>query len=306
MVTNNLIDTLYFDEEITSPSTILWSKVAVIREASIIDHGGEVTSKVEVEKNDGSMSKGILRGELSKGDPIIVLPNGSAILGTEFSWIALRDAFEIACPIEEELGFYDTSGTPPSPKAYETLMELADTLHTRIEHHTPHPAGAYLHGASFGGKTTAKWHFILRWTTNYVSIELLNKRPIDKAVVIWVEADEFAEKAKNKAKFGQSMDWLNELSEVPILAIDDLDKLQISESVEVAFFGLIKRRIERRKFTIISSNMEAARFVNRFSIDRRQPILNRLHKFYKPIKFTRQTKQAEPQLSTGKPPPAPL
>lgn len=146
--------------------------------------------------------------------------------------------------------------------------------------------GLYLYGASFTGKTTSAYRFaeLFLAARSLYSIEGKERFYRSELPVVW-EADAFGDTAKAKAKTTTLTAWLESLTEPEVLILDDLDKFQFSESVGVALWGLIKRRIECRRFTLFTSNETAKQMAKRFKANS-EPFLNRLEQFYLPMKFT--------------------
>lgn len=182
-----------------------------------------------------------------------------------------------------QLNFYEKIHDPICSKAFYTTVKYAliagSNAYRNPQGEEPF-YGLFLHGSSFLGKTTAANLVRLIYCSFHAFIYQAGGN-----TPVWLEADTFGDTAKQKAKFTQLTAWLEELTEPDLLIIDDLDKFSVSESVEVALFGLLKRRIEARKFTVITANQSAPKIVQRFDSDRREPILNRLKKFFIPIHF---------------------
>ena len=217
------------------------------------------------------------------GNVVFDLPEG---FHSHFS-----DKLENVFPAPPAYSFYaHNTGTPPDPTSYGAFLKLAEQLHAKKTHGQESlPSGAFLFGKSFTGKTTSVMHFLIKWATLHtfkLGFHSSKEQNQFQLCYRWLEASEFAELAKNKAKYGQTMEWIAELVSVKILIIDDMDKFQLSESVEVAFFDVLKRRIEwGQGFTIITSNQSMEKFVSRFAYDRRAPIENRMRTFYRPFQF---------------------
>ena len=284
------IDDLQLDPEWFESDKIIFERLVTVesleKRTGEHQHGFDVKYRLIV---DESIETHFLSDVPKVGERGILMPNGRVMfnLPEGFSHSHSSDAFYNMFPDPPAYSLYSAiSAPPPDPIRYKAFLKLAEELHTNGD---SLPSGAFLFGKSFAGKTTSAMHFLIKWAT-FESFWYGLSSPEDRGKLrpcyTWLEASEFAELAKNKAKFGQTMEWISELVSVKFLIIDDLDKFQLSESVEVAFFDVLKRRIEsRRGFTVITSNQSLEKFVRRFAYDRRLPIENRLRKFYRPFKF---------------------
>ena len=190
---------------------------------------------------------------------------------------------------------YQDTANPLCIKGFARVSEVGFHIPSKdsIKHFPPESGlmascqGLFVFGDSYLGKTTS----VAALYNNYISMAAYHCANLGKfkpdCVPVFMEAHEFADLAKSKARVSQTKDWLNSLCQTDLLVLDDIDKFQISESVEVALFGLIKMRIERKKFTVITSNQAVDTLVNRFDLDRREALLNRFKVHYMPVRFTR-------------------
>lgn len=86
-------------------------------------------------------------------------------------------------------------------------------------------------------------------------------------------------------EFGEIDRYINNLAKLEVLCFDEVDKFRLSERVESEWFDLFERRIEKHSLTILISNVNVGRFVERFSDQYREPVERRLKEFFIPIQF---------------------
>lgn len=78
---------------------------------------------------------------------------------------------------------------------------------------------------------------------------------------------------------GTGVDWVRGLSRVPMLFMDDVDKVKLTERVESELFGLFERRIANCLPTIITTNATGNQLAERMDDLRGPAFVRRLQKF---------------------------
>lgn len=197
--------------------------------------------------------------------------------------------------------YYAEASAPLSPKAFGLVERIAMLLgitdSTVMSERAAREidlsrekdlCGLFLFGKSYLGKTTAAYRFAELYLAARILGRIENGEDVrhfgEELPVIW-EADAFGDTAKAKAKATTLAGWLDSLTEPEVLILDDLDKYQFSESVGTALFGMVKRRVEARKFTIFTANQNVLQISKRLLPDTREPFVNRMKAHFLPVKF---------------------
>ncbi len=134
--------------------------------------------------------------------------------------------------------------------------------------------GLVLHGNTGLGKTRSAW-------------ALLRRLSVDEGRrFIWMSSFVFSDKAVQAFRAGTAEQFINRLSETPILFLDDLGKSKITLRVGEALFEVIDRRTTNRRPTIITTNSVGDGLASRFEdAEAGSPAVRRLRDYFDAISF---------------------
>ena len=134
--------------------------------------------------------------------------------------------------------------------------------------------GLVLHGPTGQGKSRCAWLLLRREYEAGRSVRSLN------SASGLTYAAKFSESAKDAER------WIERLSEVDLLLLDDCFKAKLTDSFEAALFAVINTRTERQLPIIATLNDTGASLTERLSADRAPAMLRRLREFCDRIAFT--------------------
>ena len=182
--------------------------------------------------------------------------------------IVVRSWFERNCPIEFQKPF--------DPKLCKSLKATDEVMRWNFRD----GKGVVLYGETRHGKTRAVWRALQQLDKQGVKIEAWN-------------AEQWAMQCSRL--IGESMsaaiDWLNASSEVPVLFIDDIDKMTLTSRVQSELFYLINKRCADNKPMIITTNQVGKGLAAKFEIELGNALVERLRDpslFCDAIKFVGQ------------------
>ena len=93
---------------------------------------------------------------------------------------------------------------------------------------------------------------------------------------------------------GRGEAFVNRLTRVPVLFIDDVGKGRLTERVEAEFFHVIETRTSERLPTILTTNLNGDAFAATWSADRAQPLLGRFQEFFEVTTILRAEREVTP------------
>lgn len=135
------------------------------------------------------------------------------------------------------------------------------------------PAGLLLHGPSGKGKSRTLYMLAHReFKAGRKVLSINHGSAYDYAA-------KFSESARDAAR------WIDELSEVALLVMDDPFKSKLTDSYEQSLFTVIASRTERRVPILVSLNDTGASLLERLSVDRGAAMLRRLREMTTAIAF---------------------
>lgn len=135
------------------------------------------------------------------------------------------------------------------------------------------PIGLVLKGEPGTGKTRSMFVLLKRECWSGRSIR-------------YFRGPEFRHKAATAARSERgSLSWVRDLTRSEILFLDDLDKINFTESVEEMLFEIIEGRVSTQKPTLFTFNFSGERLLDRLSDDRGDAILRRIREFTTTVNF---------------------
>jgi DNA replication protein DnaC len=133
--------------------------------------------------------------------------------------------------------------------------------------------GLVLHGPTGQGKSRCAWLLLRREYEAGRSVRSLN------SASGLTYAAKFSESAKDAER------WIERLSEVDLLLLDDCFKAKLTDSFEAALFAVINTRTERQLPIIATLNDTGSTLLERLTPDRGAAMLRRLREFCDSISF---------------------
>lgn len=82
---------------------------------------------------------------------------------------------------------------------------------------------------------------------------------------------------------GKGEAFVDELTKVPVLFIDDIGKGRLTDRVESEFFHVIETRTAHLRPTILTTNLTAQGLRSMWSADRAEPLLGRFQEFFQTV-----------------------
>jgi DNA replication protein DnaC len=135
------------------------------------------------------------------------------------------------------------------------------------------PKGLLLHGGTGQGKSRCAWLLLRREYEAGRSIASLNS------------ASGLAYGAKFSDSASEAARWIERLTTIDLLLIDDVFKAKLTDSFESAVFTVINQRTERQRPMVVTLNDTGETLIERLSPDRGPAMLRRLREFCEPIAF---------------------
>lgn len=115
---------------------------------------------------------------------------------------------------------------------------------------------------------------------------ILMKQEYFKGTSIAVCLDNaFSHECSRRFGDGTGEEWIDHLSRVGLLFLDDIDKMRLTDRVEWEFYALIDHRINRQLPTILTTNAVGKQLMDKFNPDRGPALVRRLKEFFTAINF---------------------
>lgn len=137
------------------------------------------------------------------------------------------------------------------------------------------PRGLILLGDTGLGKSRVAWTLLKRI--------LVDDMP-DRSFA-WFDCIGFGHSISKHYKDEDAEEWLENLSAIDLVFMDDLGKLKLTERAEVELFGLIERRCANRLPMIVTTNDTGDSLASRMTDNRGPALIRRLREFCDPIQF---------------------
>ncbi len=135
------------------------------------------------------------------------------------------------------------------------------------------PKGLLVHGPARAGKTRLVYLLLSR-------LHHLGKHRI-MALSSTAFSHEIAQRFGSGGGSGE--DFVNRLTKVPILFIDDFGKGRLTDRVESEFFHVIETRTTHLRPTILTTNYNGETLRSVLSVDRAEALLGRFHEFFQAV-----------------------
>ena len=101
----------------------------------------------------------------------------------------------------------------------------------------------------------------------------------------WFKDITFGQELGIRYRNNTAEEWLQGLTKVPLLFIDDIGKMKLTDRAESELFGLIDIRCENGKPTIFTTNEIGETMKEMMTDGRGAPLVRRLREFCEQIKF---------------------
>ncbi len=137
----------------------------------------------------------------------------------------------------------------------------------------PGSRGLILNGPTGRGKSRVAWLLLRRLYYDRVKFIALNSLAGLNYAAKFSRSPEMVE------------EWVDELISVPILFMDDVFKIKLTESFESVLFSIVDQRTESKKPIIITSNDTGESLSARMTNDRGGPLVRRLREFCDSVTF---------------------
>jgi DNA replication protein DnaC len=137
------------------------------------------------------------------------------------------------------------------------------------------PKGLILLGETGRGKSRVAWLLLRR-----ILVEDLPEIKFK-----WFDCVGFGHEIAKHYKAEDAEEWLELLATIPLLFMDDLGKLKLTERAETELFGMIERRCANRKPMIVTTNDTGDTLASRMTDNRGPALIRRLREFCEPIQF---------------------
>lgn len=135
------------------------------------------------------------------------------------------------------------------------------------------PEGLILFGETRTGKSRSAWRLCEK---NYMS---------GKAVIVMDSQSSYQYAAEFSKGGEEVLNWIEKRNRVPLLYLDDIFKVKLTESFEAALFAIIDYRFNWQLPVIITLNDTEETLVSRMTNDRGSAFLARLKEGNKTIQF---------------------
>lgn len=133
------------------------------------------------------------------------------------------------------------------------------------------PRGLLLHGPTGSGKTRAAF------------LRLRELHNSGRNIAAYVATD-FADRCAAAYKDGNGSAWLNYLTGLDIVFLDDLDKCCFTKRASSALFALIEKRTHMQRPLIVTTNLAGTELAGKI-MDAGRPIVRRLAEFCDLVDF---------------------
>jgi hypothetical protein len=156
----------------------------------------------------------------------------------------------------------DPSRLECSPSARETILSWQFGA-----------KGLLVHGPARSGKT------------RLVYLLLSRLHHLERQKIIALTANAFSHRVSVLfgAGGGRGEAFIDSLTEVPILFIDDIGKGRLTDRVESEFFHVIETRSAHLRPTILTTNLNGLALRLMWSADRAEPLLGRFQEFFQTV-----------------------
>ena len=134
------------------------------------------------------------------------------------------------------------------------------------------PKGLVLYGGTGKGKTRA-------------AFLLLERLHMSGVKVVVFHGNSFAHQCALRFGDFSGEEWIEALSKIDLVFIDDLGKFKLTERVEAELFGLIETRMAWDRPMIFTVNHDGDSLADKMTTDRGEPMVRRLREFCESIKF---------------------
>ena len=135
--------------------------------------------------------------------------------------------------------------------------------------------GLLLIGATGKGKSRIAWKLLRR--------VLCEDKP--ERAFLWFDCIGFGHEIARHYRLEDAEQWLDRVAETPLLYLDDLGKLKLTERAETELFGLIERRCANQLPMIVTTNDTGDSLAARMTENRGPALVRRLREFCHVITF---------------------
>lgn len=133
--------------------------------------------------------------------------------------------------------------------------------------------GLLLHGETSTGKTRLVYHLLWR----------LHHHERRKIAALSGTAFSHQVGALFGEGGGRGEAFIERLTQVDVLFIDDVGKGRLTERVEAEFFHVIDERSRQLRPTLLTTNLNGEALATTWSSDRAEPLVRRLREFFDPV-----------------------